>query len=189
MDFVVIESGLPAWVQLLTGIAVGVITWENAPRSAHEGARVLLSWVETHGVGIDEQRWDFDAEALPLEQMVPAVHGVRSAVLQVLVEVHEQRPGHTARAVLEGMRTRMRMQGSLDALRAIGLGLADTPGNVVKLDAPSGGRIISRAALDVRFNATDSVTDDGGKTSYIDSVETVTDVRRPDGTALPPSLG
>lgn len=188
MNLATIEPALVTWAAALTGVEVGCVLWENAPRVRHNGRLVLLSWVSRTGVGIDSTAWTYAANADPLAEMTPSTEGNRELVVQVSVEVTtDQRPGYNAAALTERARARIRWPRALAMLEDAGLALA-TVGPATQADYPADGRLVSRSLFEVRFNAVASEADVDGRTSYIATVGATGTVKEPDGTDVPSTL-
>lgn len=189
MDLATVEPALRALAAAVTGIAAGLCVFENAPRpQSPDGRVVILSWVSLSGVGLDGDRWDYAADADPLQEMTPTVQGSREARLQFAVEVTaDQRPGYSAAAIAEKARTRLSRPRSLDALEAAGLALA-TVGPATQADYPADGRMVSRSLFEVVLNAHASEADTAGRTSYIATVEATASIQNAGGTTLPDSI-
>lgn len=170
MNFAAIKPALKTLVTSLTGAAL--VQFENEPRKAHKGVIVLLSWVSSTGVGIDENRWTIDdAVDAPDPNATPIVVGVRTLALQVSAEVHDQRvAADDARSMLERLRTRIRRSASLASLLAVNIGLIDC-GNVIQSDYNVDGHVVSRCLIELRFNATEFDVDTDGATGTIETVE------------------
>ncbi len=187
MDLATIEPALLDWASVLTGVTRTCCQWENEPRVQHNGSLVLLRWVSEVGVGIDAPRWDYAAGPDPLVEMTPTVEGNRVAVLQLDVEVHDQRAGTNAHAIASRARTRVYWPSALAQLRAAGLAVARVE-QVVVTDYPVDDHRVSRRTFDVRLNAVSAETDTAGAASYIATVTTVGTVTRPDGGAIDPDI-
>lgn len=187
MEYDVLEPALSAWVATLTGVDPLVVVWENVPRPRHNGVLVLLSWLSATKLGTDDAAWVYSVNPDPLAEMVPEVGGPRVLSLQVSVETHDQRPGRTARAVAERLRDRVRLPSSVAALQAANLGLVQAT-SVTQSDYRVDTRVVSRALLELTFNASAFVRDTAGATSYIAGVQTSASITNVDGTALPASI-
>lgn len=187
MDYTVLEPALQAWVASLTGVDPLVVLWENAPRVRHNGVLVLLSWVSATKVGTDDAAWVYEANADPLLEMTPEVMGPRTLTLQVSCECHDQRPGFTARAVLEHFRDRVRTPSSVALLAAMNVGLVQAT-NITTADYRVDGRVVSRTLMEVILNASAFVRDTAGATSYIATVVTTANITNVDGTPLPATI-
>jgi len=188
MDLETIEPALLTWAAALTGVPTAACLWENAPRVQHGGQLVLLSWVSTTSKGTDQVRWEYDPAAPTSEtDFTPEVCGQRVAALQVSIESHDQRPGHTSRHIAERARTRMSQPSAVATLRGLNLGLADV-GDAVVADYQVDGRWVSRSIVEVRLNAVSRVVDTAGAAPRIDTVGLTATITTPAGTALPASL-
>lgn len=194
MNLLVIEPALRALAAACTGIPLALCVFENMPRpQSPDGRVVILSWISRTGVGQDGTRWDYAADADPLQEMTPTVQGSREAVLQFAVEITaNQSPGYNAAAILETARTRLNRPSSHDALEAVSLALA-TIGPSTQADYQSDSRMVSRSLFEVRLNAHASESDTDGRTAYIATVEATASLDGANGTDLPvsiqPSLG
>lgn len=185
MDLAEIEPGLATWVASLTGITAALVTWENAVRPAFTTSRALLSWVTVVAKGPPGVEWDFDDTAVDaLDEMVPTVVGERVLVLQVAVESIDQRPGQNASALAQRLVERAHAPSADAALEELNLGLANVA-DPVRADYTADKRMISRAVVEVRFNASHAFVDTEGTTSTITSVQTDATVTGANGSTLP----
>lgn len=190
MDLADIEPGLATWVAARTGIAAAVCTWENAVRPHFVSTRALLSWVSMPSKGTPGVVWDYDeaaGEVDALTEMVPTVMGDRLLVLQVGVESIDQRPGYSASVLAQRLCDRAHAPSSDVALETLNLGLADV-GAPQRADYAADGRMISRAVVEIRFNASFAHIDTDGTTSSIESVEVNATVTGSNGSPLPSSV-
>lgn len=187
MDFAAIGPGLLDWAAALTGVERTCCQWENDPRVRHNGQLVILRWVSEAGVGEDSETYDFTENADPLLEMVPTVSGHRVVVVQLDVEVHDQRAAVNAHAIASRARTRLQFPSTLAMLEALELAVVRAE-QVVVTDYEEDGRVVSRRTMDIRLNAVSSEADPAGATSYIATVETVAAVIRPDGSAVAASI-
>lgn len=191
MDLATIEPGLCAWVASLTGITAALVTFENAPRPQFtSGGRALLSWVSMVAKDTPGVEWDYEdqgEEGDALDEMTPTVTGDRVLVLQVGVETIDHRPGYSASVLAQRLVDRAHAPSSDAALEALNLGLADV-GAPQRADYPADGRMVSRAVVEVRFNASFAFTDTDGRTASITSVEVGATVTGANGSALPGSV-
>lgn len=187
MDHTALGPALLAWASALTGVELSCCQWENDPRVQHNGELVLLRWVSEVSVGIDATAYDFAAHVDPLAEMTPTTSGNRVVVLQLDVEVHDQRPGVNAHALASRARTRLYWPSALAALAAVELAVAGVE-QVVNTDYELDGHFVSRRSLDVRLNAVSRETDTAGATSYIATVGTTANITNVDGSTVPDSL-
>lgn len=187
MDLATIEPALAAVASAITGVEAGCCVWENAPRPRHNGRLVTLSWVSNAPAGTDAVGWEYAPNADPLLEMTPTAKGHRKPRVQIVVEVHDQRPGYNAAAVVERARTRLTWPSVRRALTAAGLALAGD-GEAVNLDGKVDGRLVSRRAFELRFNGVSTEADAAGRTSYIASVGLTPTIRRPDGAPVDSDL-
>lgn len=187
MDLTVIEPGLLAWASALTGVPLPFCLWENQPRVQHQGQLVLLRWVSGAGKGVDGFVYEVDPDVDPAEgpEMMAVSRGPRQLVVQVDVEVYDQRPGRTARAALERLRDRLYLPSSAALLEAAVVALGAAPGSVLPTDYEGdNGRMVSRATLDVPLNAA-SVTVDAGRLYSVATAGLTAALTDPAGTPLP----
>lgn len=185
MDLETIEPALRSVLAACTGVELACVLFENAPRVRHNGALVLLSWLDTGGVGgaSDEERWSYTADADPLQEMRVTLAGPRQLRLQVSVETLDQRPGHTARALAERARDRLAFPSSLALLRAAGLAFVRaTP--AANADYRVDGHWVPRSLFEVQMNGAAAVEDTAARTSYIATAEVTATVTRPDGSPV-----
>lgn len=190
MDLATVEPELSRWVADLTEIPEVLCTWENAPRPQSTGARALLSWVSAQAKDTPGVVWDYDAAAGAddaLTEMVPTVLGERVLVLQVGVESFDHRPGYSASALAQRLVDRAQAPSSDARLAAANLGLADV-GAPQRADYAHDGRMVSRAVVEVRLNASFAFTDLAGRTASIASVEIDATVTGASGAPLPNSV-
>lgn len=183
MDLATIEPALCALAATLTGVDAAFCVFENAPRPRDAGQLVLLSWVSSTGVGTDQTRWVYAANADPLLEMTPTVEGPRFAVLQLSILTQDQRAGYTSRQLAERARTRLLWPSSLAALSAVNLALAGSP-EVVKADFTRDHHVVSRSILEIKLNASAAEADTAGRNAYIARVQSTVVFSRPDGVAL-----
>lgn len=191
MDLSAIEPGLCAWVAARTGITASLVTFENAARPQFTtGGRALLSWVsmaakDTPGVVYDFEDQGVEGDAL--DEMVPTVLGDRVLVLQVGVETIDHRPGYSASVLAQRLVDRAHAPSADAALEVLNLGLADV-GAPQRADYEADRRMVSRAVVELRFNASFAFNDDDGRTASITSVEVGATVTGSNGSALPDSV-
>lgn len=189
MNLLVIEPALCTLAAAVTGIALPLCVFENAPRpQSPDGRMVILSWISRTGVGQDGTRWDYAADADPLQEMTPTVQGSRECVLQFAVEITaDQRAGYNAAAILETARTRLNRPSSHAALEAANLALA-TIGPSTQADYQSDSRMVSRSLFELRLNAHASEADADGRTAYIATVEAEASLANAAGVTFPDSI-
>ena len=187
LDRATAEAALVAWAALVTGADPAVCVWENAVRPRHNGVLVLLSEVSLTEVGADAAGWAFASNADPLQEMTPVAQGSRLWVVQVSVEVHDQRAGTSARAVAQRAAARAAWPRARAILTAAGCAVAGG-GPTRTADYRVDGRVVSRELFELRLNATVSEADASGRTSYIASVSATAVVTDAAGNALPDAL-
>lgn len=190
MDYAAAQSALKTLVTSVLGWTspTDPVVFENEPRPRHNGRIAILSWVSGVGVGVDDLRWEDNGALAPDPNYVPTLAGDRMLALQVSVETLDQSPGAPhARAALEQFRTRIRRPSSLAALRAANLGMVDV-GAVSQADYRVDNRMISRALIELRLNATTFDRDDDGAIGTIESTDITSHISDVDGTQLPASL-
>jgi hypothetical protein len=187
MDLATIEPGLLSWLSTLTGAASALCAKANATRPVVPAgsALVLMQWVSIPQVGLDAEQWEYnDAATTAVTELTPSLHGNRRPVLQVDVEVEDQRAGYDASAVAQRLVDRCRAPSSLTALEALNVALAGV-GAARRTDYPFNGRMVSRASVELTFNAVSHYTDTAGQTATVTSVEIGATVTGSAGTALP----
>jgi hypothetical protein len=187
MDRATAEAALVTWAALVTGADAAVCQWENAPRVIHQGTLILLSEVSFTEVGADAAAWAYTSNADPLLEMTPTAWGGRLWVVQVSVEVHDQRAATSARAVAQTAALRASWPRARALLTAAGCALASV-GPVRRADYKVDGRMVSRALFELRLNTTVSAADTAGRTSYIATVEATATVVDPAGNTLPSAI-
>jgi hypothetical protein len=191
VDLSAIEPGLCAWVAARTGITASLVTFENAARPQFTtGGRALLSWVSMTAKDTPGVVWDYEsqgAEGDALDEMVPTVLGDRVLVLQVGVETIDHRPGYSASVLAQRLVDRAHAPSADAALEVLNLGLADV-GAPQRADYEADRRMVSRAVVELRFNASFAFNDDDGRTASITSVEVGATVTGSNGSALPDSV-
>lgn len=187
MNHATLDEGLRAWAAALTGIPAACVRWEGEPAVQHNGAVVFLRWVSEAPVGVDATHYTFAENADPLAEMTPTTTGNRVAVLQVDVEVHDQRPGVNAHAIAARAMTRVRWPRLLAVLEGLGVAVAAV-GQLATTDYTVDGRSVSRRSFEVRLNGTSSETDADGATSYIATVATAAHIDDPAGDDVPAAI-
>lgn len=187
MNHATLDEGLRAWAAALTGIPATCVRWENEPAVQGNGALVFLRWVSEAAVGVDATHYTFAENDDPLAEMTPTTTGNRVAVLQVDVEIHDQRPGQNAHAIAARAATRVRWPRLLAVLEALGVAVA-AMGQIATTDYAVDGRVVSRRSFEVRLNGVASETDAEGTTSYIATAETVAHIDDPAGDELPAAI-
>lgn len=188
MDHAAIGPAMKAWASALTDVPAACVQWENEPRVQHNGQLVLLRWVSEVGVGVDATQYAYAANADPLAEMTPTTSGNRLAVVQLDVEVHDQRPGVSAHAIVSRARTRLMWPRLLAMLAEVELAVAGIE-QVVPTDYEGdNGRMVSRRTFDVRLNAVSRETDAAGATSFIATVETAATITDPAGDDVAASI-
>lgn len=153
-DLATIETGLS---ELFARLMEVPCDWRKKPRGMHVRACAQLDDLTSNGVGVDDSVWrdvDVAGEPTTVDADVAAVRetvqGIRERTLQVTVWSPRQTLAESARFYLERLRTRLRWSSSLDALRAIGVGLVGVEA-IQLLDHAQDGRDVSEAAMDLRI--------------------------------------
>jgi hypothetical protein len=189
VDLATVEPALSTLVARATGITAALVQWENAPRVQHTGSLALLSWVSETSIGHDETRWAYTdvGNGNPLTEMTPTVRQRVRAVLQVSVEVHDQRPGQSASAIAQRIPARLRAPSFVAEIAAMGLGLAAV-GDVRRADYDVDDRFVSRALVELTLNAHTTFVDTDGRNASIAQVEIDATVLSAGGTTLPATL-
>jgi len=189
VDLATVEPALSALVARATGITAACVQWENAPRVQHNGSLALLSWVSETSIGHDETQWSYTdvGEGDPLTEMTPTARQRVRAVLQVSVEVHDQRPGVNASAIAQRIPARLRAPSFVAEIAALGLGLANV-GDVRRADYEVDDRFVSRTLVELTFNAHTTFVDEAGRNAAIATVEIDATVLSAGGAELPATL-
>lgn len=190
MDLATVEPGLLSWLATLTGAASALCTKANATRPVVPAgsALVLIQWVSFAQVGRDAEQWEYnDAATTAVTELTPSLHGDRRAVLQVDVEVEDQRAGYDASMVAARIVDRCRAPSSHATLEALNVALADV-GPVRRTDYPFNGRMVARASVELTFNAVGHFIDTAGQTATVTSVQIGATVTGSAGTALPDNV-
>ena len=113
--------------------------------------------------------------------------GNRLVVVQLDIEVHDQRPRVNAQAIASRARTRIQWPSSLAALAALDLAMVGIE-QVQVTDYELEDRFVSRRTMDVRLNASSRETDSAGAVPYIATVTTTATITHPDGSAVDPDI-
>jgi hypothetical protein len=190
VNLATLEPGLLTWLSTLTGTAAALCVKANASRPVVPAgaALVLIQWVSIPQVGLDATAWEYDDDApTALTELTPSLHGDRRPVLQVDVEVEDQRSGYDASAIAQRIVDRCRAPSSLTALGALNVALAGVA-PVRRTDYPFNGRMTARATVELTFNAVSHYTDTAGQTATITSVQIGATVTGSAGTALPDTV-
>jgi hypothetical protein len=189
MDHATLDPLLKTLVARATGITAACVQWDGDPRIQHTGSLALLSWVSVTALGHDGTVWDYTdvGEGDPLTEMTPTQHGRRRAVLQVAIDVHDQRPGVNASTIARRLQDRTRAPSFVAEIAAMGLGLAGV-GDVIRADYESDGRLVSRGVVELTFNAHAVFVDTAGRNARIAEVEIDATATSAGGTTLPDTL-
>lgn len=184
-----VQPALKAWVAILSGVDPAFVVFENEPRPRTNGTLALLSWVSDAAVGVDENRYEDSGAAAPDGNLLPVSVGDRLVALQVGFETTDQRPdAPNARACAVRMRDRIRLRSSLSRIADMNLGLVGTD-PIVQADYRAEQRMVARAVLGLRFNATSYERDDAaGIVGQIESVDVTSQLADVDGAQLPAAL-
>jgi hypothetical protein len=158
-----IETDLTAIFAELLGIPCD---WRAKSRQMTTGARAQVDYLTGSALGIDEPVMSDWPSALPTS-IATTVYGLREFVLQVSVESWTQSLATSARAYLETLRTRLRLPSVLVRLAALGLSVVAIE-QTVQLDRTQDGRVVSSAAMDLRF--AHGVSESDALIPYIETV-------------------
>lgn len=188
MNYATLQAALVLWVAALTGIDAKAIVWENEIRVQSPGVLIVLSWVSTAPVGIEDTRWENTGDAAPALNMEPVVVGQRALVLQLSIESVLTTPdAPNARVVAEQFRTRVRAPSSLTRLTDAQVGLQSV-GAVQQADYRVDQRWRNRCIVEVRLNATTFFRDTEGAAPSMESVLVSSDLQSLNGTDSPVQL-
>lgn len=183
----VIEEKLPELFGRLMEIPCD---WRNKPRGMHVGARAQIDDLTSNGVGVDDSVWenvDSTGEPTSVPEDVDAVRetvqGIRERTIQVGVWSPRQTLSQSASAYLELLRTRLRWRSSLDALRAMGVGLIRIEATQ-PIDPTQDDHEISEAVMDVRI--THAVASSDASIPFIETVHITGKLQSAAGVELVP---
>jgi hypothetical protein len=189
MDFATAHAALITLVAALSGVNASFVVFKGLPQPRHNGQLIRLSWLSMPTVGTDETRYENDGSVLvPDPNLTPAVVSLSRATLQVEVECNDNRATGHAFKIARQILNRVRRPSSLEALRAVNLGLAGTTGPI-QADYTADDHNVSRAIIEFAFNASNFDVDTEDATGSIESVDVTTNTLDDvDGDPLPDSL-
>lgn len=180
MDWATIQNALIAWFAAASGLTT-IWANQNAPQPAYPYA--VLNIISGPVVlGIDETRATVDAADPPPpagQEIILETCGPRELTVSCQVLSSSDTPPNDARSLLTAAQAALRQIGMTEALNAAGLGVQQADA-VMSIPNIANGRWLSRAAMDVRFNAWSSVTE---RTGYIQTTEAQATFTKEDGTS------
>lgn len=153
------KEALRTLVSSLTGVPANLVVWAGEPRkfSGPQGGVVYgiltLNMVTSKAVGDDDIRGTWDGANIVYEQRAD-----REVTISARYEAQGTEEGFDA---LERLRTRLKWESSLDALRAVNLSLIETIG-IQTYNQRKDNRDIATAQLDLRLNFTGTDTPPAG---------------------------
>jgi hypothetical protein len=168
MDFGAYETAARIWIQTqLPGVDAQMRHesggWQGKPRA-------LFHFQNSRGVGVDELRFELNADLETGTDYVPVVSGNRQVNLTILVQSRDQTPGQQAQHYLEKLRTSLRKPSVQTLFRDAGLAFASVEG-VINQDRWLDDRMESEALMDIFFNAIAVDRDSEEADSYVAQVE------------------
>jgi hypothetical protein len=183
MDWQAAQEGLPEWAEKYLTIPTN---WADQPEdnALVVGPSASIDLLHPDTLGVDDSRWEdvFD----PLDQQTgvqQTVVGNREIILQVNVRSLSQKIQESARFYLERLRTRMRWQGAIAELEALGFAFVRIE-SFTEIDPIEGMRQISESALEIRLAYLETETDDA--IPFVETARVRSDkLRNAEGEALP----
>ena len=181
-----IQAQLPALLSDLLGDLP--VSWRRSARSMADRARAQIDPIAMGMSGIDERIWiacDAEGEDASLElatHVRQRVRGMRAMTIQVSVWTPATAIGNSARVYLERLRSRLYLESTYTALRALGLGLVNVfP--IVHSDFREDDRSVSQASIDLAFSY--GHTELGAPILYFDRARVITEIASADGAVNP----
>lgn len=158
MDWEVVKTELARWFAAQSGIPEKLVRWSDQP--AGMGGKVVadLEVVSSKALGADEIVRTPVTEG-STENTV-STKGHRSLTVQFRVEARDASPNGSAFVFCETARDRLVLPSSVAALADAGLALNEILQCAPLPAAVRDSRFATRAVLELRFNATATVTDD-----------------------------
>ncbi|MBW2672070.1 MAG: hypothetical protein JRD89_01475 [Deltaproteobacteria bacterium] len=178
LDLETYHDAFEAWILSATGLPS---QFKNAAQVFQAKARVKLNLTVVAGLGIDENREDYDDTQPAGSELVPNIAGPRLLTLGIVVESRDQRPNTSAQYYIEKIRTSIKKPKIKAALHAAGLGFSSFEG-YNELDPTIMHRVESRVAIDAIFNAAANDIDTSEARGYVDTLEISYDLEKPVGT-------
>ena len=169
----------------LLDIPAAQVSFLRQPRQHRRGARVQLDPIAFLHFGVDERR---QTQSQNTFELVEEAIGQRVMVLQVSVWTDGQSLQRSPIALIERLRTRMRLQSTTDVLIRCGLGF-DRAEQPVTFPETRDGRVLSRSSIDLRLSYAWVESDAENASSWIEQAEIRADkLRDPTGTAYPDAI-
>lgn len=185
MNWTAQQAAIKAAVVAALGVSASQVRWQHEADAATWAPfpSVLLSLRNPRGLGIDQVRYDYDAQA---EALIPTYEGPREVTVEIKIESDSQVPGADAVGQLSSqLRTRLRWHRIRAELDTAELGLS-TIGQTVQADYRSDGRMVSAAVTEVLLLAAETESDTVSSGIYFDTVEVESEtLNGPDGEPLP----
>lgn len=172
------QAGLRALFAGLLGLEVAAVAFARQPRGQIRGPRAQLDILSVLHEGVEDMR-----RTLVGAELVEESLGHRVMILQVAVWGERQSLGSSPRALLERMRSRLRWTSTVEALRALQLGLelAEQP---VEFTSPQDGRRLTVASIDLRLSFSWVEADTDNPLGWFDKAEIVAEFNDPVGADL-----
>lgn len=160
MNLATIRPGLATLIASMSGLTT---VWEDAARpfgmtAPSVPAFVMLSTVSLIGLGRDECRTAFDADAPLNEELSDTFVGQRTWVVQVRVESEVQTDSGNADTYLEQIREQIRFTRNRATLDAVNVAY-QSASQRVNLSQVIDGRMRSIVAADFTFTVATTTTD------------------------------
>lgn len=161
MNLQAIQEGLRHWFAIQTGIPVKHVHWAHEPTGMGAPVTAELSIVSTKGFGVDE------LIKTPQGEGATAGHfnqidtkGHRALAVQFRVEARDGTALGQALGYCERARDRLRLPSSDALLDAASIGVNELLQCAPLPSRKHDNRMQTRAVLEIRFNATSTVTDE-----------------------------
>lgn len=158
MDWPTIKDGLRAWFAVQSGVPAEHVHWQGEPVGMGAEATADLSIVSTRGFGVDDLvRVAAGVDGLQNEI---STRGHRAVAVQFRVEARNGMAATDALAYCDRARDRLLLPSSQSALRTLGVGVNEVLQCKPLPSRNYDNRMQTVAVLEIRFNATASVTDE-----------------------------
>lgn len=173
------------FAELLTELLEIPAQWRGRPQTVVAGASATIDPISDSGIGQPETEFVLEAGML-----TPTVYGLNEATVQVSVWSPSQAAGQSARMYTSRLRTRLGFGSTIEALRALGIGIVRV-GEAQVADVVQTGRDRSGSILELRLSFGTAEAD--AAVPYVDTVRVYTTDDAPgienvEGTVLPDSV-
>lgn len=183
-NWTTIRANLESWVTGVTGLAATQVHWRDTKEASGwkpSGIRILLDITSVQTIGTDEIRYTDAAVPAAGAELDVTVSGPRTMVLEVRIDVLDQRAGYDAITYAENLRNSLRAPSTYALFSAADLGFARVLAET-DLDRPFQGRRLSSLQMDILLNSYGTYSDTAD--TYIGSMEYETDFRGADGNPV-----